>query len=298
VVVTPLKVQKQTVALLGVARKSARPFTESEQNMLKAIAEYTSQALINLRLVRVYEERTRSLQQIAESAQAGEKAKAEILLKVIHELKTLNEAANTSLKQLVDMPPASLPGPARQNASAARDKMAQAVRVIDLVRPLTQSNLSRQAPSTNASEVARQVAARLQRLAQQKGVSLACELPPAPLLVLADPAQLYQILEGLIVNAIHVSLPGEKVYTHLEKSGERQACVTVRDSGPGIEARDLPHIFDHNPAEVENQTNRSSVESLSLPLIKELVSAYGGSIWVESKLGKGSAFHFTLPTPS
>jgi len=295
ILITPIRFQKQVVGVIGLARKSARVYSESDQNLVKAVADYTAQALLNLRLLRGYEERGRSLQQIAETAQAGEKAKAETLLNMAHELKSINDSALGCVKQMLESTPTSLPGNTRQILASVHEKLAQANNVITLVSPLAQSNLLRQAPPTNATDIARQVIPRFQRQAQQNGVALLYELTGEPLFILADPAQLYQIMEGLVANAVRVSLPGGKVVLRLEKSIENQARITIRDNGPGIEARDLPHVFERTFYKDDCPANRPAVNGISLTLIKELVSAYGGNIWVESKLGQGSAFHVTLP---
>jgi signal transduction histidine kinase len=295
ILLVPITIQKHTVGALGLSRKTAQTFTDSDQQVVKAVAEYTAQALLNLRLLRGYEERTRSLQRIAETAQAGEKAKAETLLNISHELRSIEEAALACLRQVVEMPQNGISANARQSIFAAQEKLAQAVKVIDLVFPLAQSNLSSQAPASNACDIARQVIPRFQRRAQQQSVTLLSELPGESILVRSDPAQLYQILEGLVANAVRVSLPGGKITLRVERGAEKLARFTVRDSGPGIEARDLPHIFERKYYKEDNTTSRPAVDGISLPLIKELISAYGGTIWVESKLGQGSAFQFTLP---
>ncbi len=295
ILLIPIRIQKQTVGALGLARKAARMFTDSDQNVIKAMAEYTSQALLNMRLLRGFEERSRSLQRIAETAQAGEKAKAETLLNIVHELRSIEDAAQACLKQAVEIPQTGLSANTRQYITSAQEKLAQAVRVIDLVLPLAQSNLSYQAPTTNASDIARQVIPQFQRRAQQQGVTLLSELPGEAILVRSDPAQLFQILSGLVANAVRVSLPGGKVILRLERGIEKQANITIRDSGPGIEARDLPHIFERTYYKEDSPAYRPTNDGISLPLIRELVSAYGGTIWVESKLGQGSIFHFTLP---
>lgn len=293
----PVRIQKQTVGVIGLGRKAARLFTDSDQNMLRALAEYTAQALQNLRLLRGYEERTRSLQKVAETAQAGEKAKAETLLNITSELKALAGKAQKEIRQALDSPPAAMSPTNRQSLTSAQETLQRALKVADLVTPLAQSSLSHQAPATNASDIARQVLPRFQRLAQQQGVALASDLPPAPVLVRTDPAQLYQIIEGLVAHAVQASLPGGRVTLGIEL-GAKQVHLFVRDSGPGIEARDLPHIFEHSSPREGTAGFRPSADGISLPLIRELVGAYGGRIWAESKLGQGSIFHINLPSAS
>jgi signal transduction histidine kinase/FixJ family two-component response regulator len=296
--VVPIKQQRQTLALIGVLRKASRPFSPSEQHMLEAIADYASIALGNSRLFNAQEERLRSLQQIAEAAQAGEKAKSDLLSNLSAELRQPLEAARGCLHKLAAETQRGKPDPGQRQALALvlenLDKMSK---VVELVAPLAQANLSRQAPPTSLNDLVRQVMPRYQRLAQQNGLSLVTELPADPIFARADPAQVLEVMEGLLSNAIKYSLPGGQIAVRVDRSGETQAHVVIRDTGLGIESRDLEHVFDRAFQRVDSHTNRPGGSGISLALIKEIVSAYGGNIWVESKLGQGSAFHFTLLSP-
>jgi len=311
--VVPIKQQRQTLALIGVLRRGARPFSPSEQHMLEAISDYASIALGNARLFNNQEERLHSLQQTAETAQAGEKAKSEILADLSHELRQPLESIRSCLNTLVAETQRGKTDPAKRQALAVLvEKFEKISKVVELIAPLAQSNLSNQAPPTSLNDLVRQVMPRYQRLAQQKGLSLVTEFFSDPTYARADPAQILQVLEGLLTNAIKYSLPGGQIVVRVDRSGESQAHVVIRDTGLGIESRDLDHVFERAFQRAEPQSSRPGSSDprwsdpkgsdplgsgISLALIKEIVSAYGGNIWVESKLGQGSAFHFTLLSP-
>ena len=114
-------------------------------------------------------------------------------------------------------------------------------------------------------------------------------LPP----VMADPDRLERILTNLLSNALKYSKPDTEVTISLSQS-DGEVITSVTDRGKGIPAEDIPLLFQ--PYQ-RAQMVRAPQESLGLGLYitKGLVEAHGGRIWVESQVGKGSTFTFTLP---
>lgn len=109
--------------------------------------------------------------------------------------------------------------------------------------------------------------------------------------VLADPEQATRILGNLIGNALKFTSPGGWVRVSSREAGdELQVCV--EDNGPGIAAEALAHLFD-SFWQAASESRREGV-GLGLPIVKGLVEAHGGRVWVESEPGKGARFCFTL----
>lgn len=116
--------------------------------------------------------------------------------------------------------------------------------------------------------------------------------PDEVVLVMADPEQTERAVVNLIRNALKYSGPdmpvGVRVY-----QGEAEATVTVTDQGVGVASADIPRIFERfYQAET---THKAEGLGLGLYIARLIVEAHGGKIWVESEVGKGSAFSFTLP---
>ncbi len=106
-----------------------------------------------------------------------------------------------------------------------------------------------------------------------------------------DRHRLSQVLENLIGNAVKFTAPGGRITVGARRAPD-DVIFWVRDTGAGIAAEHLPRVFDRFWQ--ANATDRSGV-GLGLPIVKGLVEAHGGRVWVESEPGSGSTFWFTIP---
>lgn len=118
-------------------------------------------------------------------------------------------------------------------------------------------------------------------------LSVPQDVPPA----LADVDRLERILTNLLSNALKYSSPDTEVVVEATRRDD-WIVVAVRDQGQGIAPEDLPHIFERF---YRSKGQRKESLGLGLSIAKTLVEAHGGRLWVESQLGKGSTFYFTLP---
>jgi two-component system NtrC family sensor kinase len=101
VLVMPVKVRSEVVGLLTVLRKAAVPFGSNSQSLLNAVTDYASISIVNARLFKALEERAQRLQQVAESAQAGEQSKDERLIQMRDRLSVLLDEATQSIDSLI-----------------------------------------------------------------------------------------------------------------------------------------------------------------------------------------------------
>jgi len=115
-------------------------------------------------------------------------------------------------------------------------------------------------------------------------------IPPAS----ADPGRLERILSNLLSNALKYSEPGSEVTVRfIGREGE--IITSITDYGKGIPPEDLPHLFQRYFRTGAAKEVREGL-GLGLYITRRLVEAHGGRIWVESEVGKGSTFSFSLPT--
>lgn len=109
--------------------------------------------------------------------------------------------------------------------------------------------------------------------------------------VFADEQKIEQVIVNLVNNAIKYAPTSYHIYISLSCQDHR-ARVSVRDEGPGIPADKLPHIFERY---YRSENQRTSGLGLGLYIISEIIRQHGGELGVESEIGKGSSFWFTLP---
>jgi heavy metal sensor kinase len=147
-----------------------------------------------------------------------------------------------------------------------------------------------QAP-VNLAEIVTEVAPALQALADAAGVTLSIQ-PRDSAWVRGNTSMLFRVIFNLGENAIKYTPAGERVSIALNQSGD-EVVLEVRDTGPGISAADLPHIFDRF-YRADRARGRGGV-GLGLALARSIVSLHGGTIVVESAPGAGACFRVVLP---
>jgi len=123
-------------------------------------------------------------------------------------------------------------------------------------------------------------------------LSVRVNIPPS-LKASADPSMLYAVLENLIGNAVQYNRPGGKVEIKAAASGGK-AVISVKDTGVGIPRKDLPRVFERFYRTRAAKTRHHGA-GLGLSIVRQIVAAHGGRVWVESRTGKGTAVRFTLP---
>jgi two-component system phosphate regulon sensor histidine kinase PhoR len=117
-------------------------------------------------------------------------------------------------------------------------------------------------------------------------------------LVMVDPDAMNQVFGNLVENALKYGKSGKRIVVsacprQTETGAEVEFCV--RDFGPGISSEHQERIFERFYRVDKARSRESGGTGLGLAIVKHIVLAHGGRVWVESELGKGAAFHFTLP---
>ncbi len=130
--------------------------------------------------------------------------------------------------------------------------------------------------------------------ASNHGVRLSCEIAPDIDLVEADERKFKQVMFNLLSNAIKFTPDGGRISVTASRSGDA-VVVAVADTGIGIDEKDWPLIFEEFRQISDGSSRAHEGTGLGLALTKRLVELHGGSIRVESAVGAGSTFAFTLP---
>jgi signal transduction histidine kinase len=149
--------------------------------------------------------------------------------------------------------------------------------------------------ATDMGELLRNLVDFVRPLADKKSLQLVAEIPAEPLLITSDPGRIQQILYNLLSNAVKFTPMGGLVEVKLTGLPDDLVAVSVRDTGIGIPAEKLPHVFERFRQLDDSMTREHSGTGLGLAISKELVTLLRGAISVTSEVGKGSTFCVTLP---
>ena len=148
--------------------------------------------------------------------------------------------------------------------------------------------------STDVNSIISKALESVQAHAVHKDIELLSSTQEPLGCVNGDEGTLVEVVINLLGNAIKFSRPGSQVSIHAGKSGE-EILISVTDHGIGIAKEDLPHIFNDFYARRSDQVAEQS-SGLGLAIARRIVDAHGGSVSVESELGKGSTFVIHLPS--
>lgn len=130
--------------------------------------------------------------------------------------------------------------------------------------------------------------------AHRRGVTLSLVQPPHALRIRHDPPRIGQVVTNLVGNALKFTPRGGSVWVELRPVSEG-AQIEVRDSGVGIDASELPRIFERFYRGSRANEARGSGSGLGLSIVKSIVDLHAGRVAVESRLGAGTTFVVTLP---
>ncbi len=165
--------------------------------------------------------------------------------------------------------------------------------ILSLIR-LEEGRAALNKKSVDMGHFLKHTAASMKHLAALKGVDLNLEEPPGDLLISADPDALEKIVSNVISNAIKFTPPGGRIdisATHENK----MVMVRISDTGIGIPAEQLPHIFDRFYQVDGSATRRHQGLGLGLALVRELITRHGGDVTATSDAGHGTTFVLRLP---
>lgn len=137
------------------------------------------------------------------------------------------------------------------------------------------------------------VVAALRALAAEESIEVRLETAEELPTIWADQGRLMQVLENLIGNATKFTPKGGCITVTVTPDSREFVRFSVADTGAGIPEQDLPHVFDRF---WQAEAGSREGAGLGLPICKGIVETHGGRIWVESTLGRGSRFSFTMPT--
>jgi PAS domain S-box-containing protein len=224
-----------------------------------------------------------------------ERMKDEFVSVVSHELRTPLTSIHGSLGMLTSglLPTDSEQG--KRLLQIATDSTERLVRLINDILDIEriESGKAKMQPEIcNIADLIAQAVNVMQPLADKAGVTLSISTLSMQLCV--DPDRIVQTLTNLLSNAIKFSYGGSTVWLIAQQQAD-EVLFTVQDTGRGIPTDKLESIFERFQQVDSSDSRNHDGTGLGLAICKSIVRQHGGRIWVESLLGKGSSFYFTLP---
>jgi signal transduction histidine kinase/HAMP domain-containing protein len=307
-VCVPLQSHNQILGYLAGDRDS-QPCTDEDLHILLTIASHVAAAIDNARaysslaeltqhLERRIEERTQELSLANAQLQEHDRQRTTFLSVVSHELRTPMTAIRSFAENMLD----GVTGPLNEQQTTYLTRIEHNVaRLARIIRQLLDWSRLEKDPLHLESVCIREIAAlavgSLQPLAEERKLSLGITpvdaLPP----VRGDRDKLEQVLVNLIGNAIRFTPAGGRVTIEFcpTSTGFVQTCVA--DTGCGIDPEHLPKIFNEF-SKVPSAMPSSQGTQLGLFITRSFILRHRGDIWVESTVGAGTRFYFTLPVAS
>jgi signal transduction histidine kinase len=224
-----------------------------------------------------------------------DRVKSSFTLTVAHELRAPVAAIQSYLRLILDgyIPPerqGEYLMRAEQRASAQLELIGD---LLDLAR-MQNPDVQIESEPVNLAESLREACDLMGSHAQEKHLQLTVSLPEAAPTLMADPRHIRQLWVNLVSNAIKYTPAGGTVTVTMAVEDGR-AVTTVRDTGIGIAAEDLPRLFQEFYRTKAAQAYSQMGTGLGLALVKRIVETYHGQVGVQSTVGQGSTFTVRLP---
>jgi signal transduction histidine kinase len=291
VLVTPLMRAGAPMGVILIRRTEMRPFSDTQ---IKLLQTFANQAMIAIENVRLFQQIRVKNQQL----EAASRHKSQFVASVSHELRTPLNAIIGFSDVMIDP---SLQVSEEQRSrflthilNSGKHLLALINEILDLSK-VEAGHLELELERTAISDVLHAAVNTLKPLAANKAIELHIEngghIPQIPM----DAARIRQVVLNLVGNAIKFTPEGGRVQLRATAC-DQSMRVEVEDTGPGISVADHERIFlEFEQARIGETKSKPEGTGLGLALAKKLVEMHGGKIWVESEVGKGSRFYFSLP---
>jgi len=243
----------------------------------------------------------KSIEQEKEKAESSEKAKHQFLANMSHEIRTPMNAIKGMIDILIRRQPKEDQIKYLNGIKDSSDSLLVIINDILDLSKIEVGKIDLEHIPFSISEMIKNVDTIMHFKAEEKGLELKTNIPDTIPQVIGDPTRLRQLLINLVGNAIKFTEKGV-VTTSLKLETQKDpdkinAHFILSDTGIGIDKDKLEQVFNTFEQAYSDTTRKFGGTGLGLSICKKLVEIQEGTIWAESKKGKGSQFHFIIPYP-
>jgi len=285
----PLLREERIVGGLVVWRREPGQFSAEVVNLLQTFATQSVLAIENARLFREIEKKGRELEE-------ANRHKSQFLANMSHELRTPLNAILGYTEMIADNIYGEVPEKIQDILVRVQKSGRHLLDLINDVLDLSKIEAGQLTLSLNEysmKEVVQTVCTAVEPMVMEKKLALEVALAPDLPIARGDERRITQVVLNLIGNAIKFTEEG-KIRVQVTAS-DGTFLVSVADTGPGISEADQQKIFGEFAQADSSSTRKKGGTGLGLTIAKRIIEMHKGRIWVESSLGKGSTFWFTLP---
>jgi len=289
----PLLLEKRLMGALTVYRRVSGDFAPEVVKLLQTFATQSVLAIQNARLFREIEEKGREIE-------AANRHKSEFLANVSHELRTPLNAIIGFSEVLLEKMFGELNE--KQNEyvddilSSGRHLLSLINDILDLAK-IEAGRMDLEITKFDLPSALENALILVRERVTRRGIKLEPVIDEKLGEFVGDERKIKQILLNLLSNAVKFTPEGGRIQVKATH-GEESAIISVADTGSGIARNDQEAIFEAFRQVGSDYTRKREGTGLGLSLTKRFVEMHGGKIWVESEIGKGATFTFTLPERS
>lgn len=290
----PLKIGNRVIGAVDIQAKTADAFTEDDIAVLQTLADQIAVSIDNARSFELSQQAVMEMREI-------DRVKSQFLANMSHELRTpLNSIIGFSRVILkgIDGPVSDLQ---QQDLTAIYNSGQHLLGLINDILDFAKIEAGKMElafDEVNMADITSSVLSTMSGYVKDKPVQLKGIIEPNLPTVRADTIRIRQVMLNLISNAAKFTDEGDiivEVGLKPGPTGRKELRVSVIDTGPGIGPEDQAKLFQAFSQVDDSATRKTGGTGLGLSICLELVKMHGGRIWVESEVGKGSTFSFTLP---
>jgi signal transduction histidine kinase len=291
----PLTAKDRVIGTLSIDQTKPDAFTQNDERLLSIAAAQAAVAIENAQLYEELKERARKLEHAYRDLQEADRLKDELVQNVSHELRTPLTFIKGYVELLLEEDMGPINERQRESLSIVAEKTNSVTRLVSDIIFLEQiERESLQLGEVHMADLARLALQGCEVTAAAAGIHLRLDAEAELPALMADRDRINQVFDNLLANAIKFSPTGGTITIRLRRQGAA-VLASVADTGIGIPREQLHRVFERFYQVDGSATRRFGGAGVGLAIVKRIVEAHGGRIWVESELGKGSTFTFTLP---